>query len=535
MIQCNIRDITERKQAEGALIESENRLRAILEAEPECVKLLGADGSLIDMNPAGLAMIEADSLEQVKGSQVCHLALPEHRAAFMEVNRRVFAGESATLEFEISGLKGTRRWLEMHTTPLRNKDDAIIAALGVTHDTTERKRSAEALRESEERLRLALEASHLGTFDWDVSHDRIMWSRWHEEMWGFKPGEFGGTYEAFSERVHPDDLPGINAEVARCVAARERFSCEFRVVWPDGSVHWIAGNGEFEFSADGQPARMLGSVMDITERKQAEKELLDANQRLARALSELQAKNEELAGMTEQLWQASKLATMGELAASIAHELNNPLATVGLRAETLLMQMPEDPDKRKPLEIIAQEVDRMATLVNNLLQFSRRSHRQVSTVDPREEIANSVEFVHYHLRTHRIEVVRDFAEFLPTIQADRQQLRQLFLNLLTNASDAMPQGGKLTLRVVSSNLGDAKAVAIEVEDTGEGIIAENLKKIWEPFFTTKPEGKGTGLGMGICRRIVEEHGGTIDIQSQVTRGTTIRIVLPATHETSSNL
>lgn len=150
--------------------------------------------------------------------------------------------------------------------------------------------------------------------------------------------------------------------------------------------------------------------------------------------------------MTQQFWQASKLATMGELAASIAHELNNPLATVGLRAEALLMQLPEDSDKRKPLEIIAQEVDRMATLVNNLLQFSRRGHRQVSTVDPREEIANSVEFVHYHLRTRKIEVVRDFVDDLPTIQADRQQLRQLFLNLLTNASDAMPQGGKLTVR-----------------------------------------------------------------------------------------
>ena len=250
----------------------------------------------------------------------------------------------------------------------------------------------------------------------------------------------------------------------------------------------------------------------------------------------LQAKSEEVTAMTQQLWQASKLATMGELAASVAHELNNPLATVALRAETLLMQMPEDPDKRKPLEIIAQEVDRMATLVNNLLQFSRRSHRQISTMDPSEEVATSVEFVHYHLRSHNIEVVREFAANLPTIQADRQQLRQLFLNLLTNASDAMPQGGKLTLRAVSSNLGDAKAVAIEVADTGEGITAENLEKIWEPFFTTKPEGKGTGLGLAICRRIVEEHGGTIDIQSEgAGRGTTVRIVLPATNKAVSHL
>lgn len=248
---------------------------------------------------------------------------------------------------------------------------------------------------------------------------------------------------------------------------------------------------------------------------------------LAQALSDLQAKSEELAAMTQQLWQASKLATMGELAASIAHELNNPLATVGLRTENLLMQLPEDSEQRKPLEIIAQEVDRMASLVNNLLQFSRRSHRQVSTVDPREEIANSIEFVHYHLRTRKIEVVQEFTDPLPTIQADRQQLRQLFLNLLTNASDAMPAGGNLIVRARLDDSNEA-GLTIEFADSGEGIAADNLERIWDPFFTTRPEGKGTGLGLAICRRIVEEHGGRIEIQSQSSQGTTVRMAFPVT-------
>ena len=232
--------------------------------------------------------------------------------------------------------------------------------------------------------------------------------------------------------------------------------------------------------------------------------------------------------MTQQLWQASKLARMGELAASIAHELNNPLAIVGLRTENLLTQIPKDSDQRKPLEIIAQEVDRMATLVNNLLQFSRRSHRQVSTVDPSQEIATSVEFVQYHLRSHNIEVVCEFADDLPTIEADRQQLLQLFLNLLNNASDAMSQGGKLTVRTGLTRLEGAEAVAVEFADTGEGIAAENLGKIWEPFFTTKAEGKGTGLGLAICRRIVEEHGGTIGIKNNNGNGTIVRMVFPST-------
>jgi signal transduction histidine kinase len=170
----------------------------------------------------------------------------------------------------------------------------------------------------------------------------------------------------------------------------------------------------------------------------------------------------------------------------------------------------------------------MAALVNNLLQFSRRSHRQVSTADVREEIAKSIEFVNYHLRTHKIEVVTDFAEPLPTIQADHLQLRQLFLNLLTNASDAMPQGGTLTVRATTGVLHEAEAVQIDFADTGEGISPENLKKIWDPFFTTKMEGKGTGLGLAICRRIVEEHGGTIDLESEPGSGTTVHIAFPAT-------
>ena len=196
------------------------------------------------------------------------------------------------------------------------------------------------------------------------------------------------------------------------------------------------------------------NIRDISERKRAKEDLLAANQQLAQALSGLQGKSDELADMTQQLWQASKLATMGELSASIAHELNNPLATVALRVENLLMQLAGDDQKQPSLEIITQEVDRMATLVNNLLQFSRRSHRQISTVNVSEEISKSVDFVHYHLRTHKTEVVREFADPLPTIQADRQQLRQLFLNLLTNASDAMPQGGKLTVRATSNSARD---------------------------------------------------------------------------------
>ena len=148
-------------------------------------------------------------------------------------------------------------------------------------------------------------------------------------------------------------------------------------------------------------------------------------------------------------------------------------------------------------------------------------------MDIRQELAKAVELIQHHLRKRLINVVQEFAPDTPTIFADRQKLRQVFLNLLTNASDAMPQGGTLTLRTAPATLDDGKpAVLIEFADTGVGIPAENLEKIMEPFFTTKEEGKGTGLGLAICRRIVQEHHGTIQIVSEVGKGTTVRIVLP---------
>jgi signal transduction histidine kinase len=247
----------------------------------------------------------------------------------------------------------------------------------------------------------------------------------------------------------------------------------------------------------------------------------------------LQIKNEELNTALQQLWQAAKLATMGELAASIAHELNNPLATVSLRVESLIARTQTGSPDRRELEIIEQEVTRMSNLIANLLQFSRRSTQQISTADICEEVEKTLELVSYHLRKYNVTVVREFAPHLPMIHADRQQLRQLFMNLFTNASDAMPRGGTLTIRVTAPP--ESRLIIIEVADTGTGISPEILSKVEEAFYTTKPEGKGTGLGLAICRRIVQEHNGTFDLTSEGIpgKGATARISLPATNGTNA--
>lgn len=240
----------------------------------------------------------------------------------------------------------------------------------------------------------------------------------------------------------------------------------------------------------------------------------------------LLAKTEELRTTTRQLWQAARLAGVGELAASIAHELNNPLGTISLRVEGVLAKTPADDPRRHPLEVIEQEVERIGKLVANLLQFSRAGVDKVSTVNVCEEITRTIELVEHHLRKRQIRVESVFAADVPDIYADRQHLRQVFLNLFTNAADAMPDGGRLTVRVRAAELISRPAVAVEVIDTGTGIPPDLLSRVTDPFFTTKEEGKGTGLGLAICKRIVEQHQGTLEVESTVGVGTTVRLTLP---------
>jgi signal transduction histidine kinase len=264
-------------------------------------------------------------------------------------------------------------------------------------------------------------------------------------------------------------------------------------------------------------------LIDKLEQKNIELE--SAGQMLLETNGSLVERTEELKAISQQLWQAAKLASVGELAATVAHELNNPLAIVGLMVESLLEQTPADDPKRHALEVIEQEVERMGHQVASLLQFSRRSQPQTSTVDVTEVIASTLDLVQNHLRNRSIKVVTDFQPGISTIQADREQLRQLCLNLLTNAADAMPKGGTVAVRVAPCSInGNSPALGIEFADTGAGIASEDLSKIVEPFYTTKPE--GTGLGLAICKRIVQEHHGVLEITSVVGQGTTVRGTLP---------
>jgi two-component system, NtrC family, sensor kinase len=396
-----------------------------------------------------------------------------------------------------------------------------LARLGqVVAQALEQKQLREAKQQAEEKYRTIFDNAVEGIFQMMPDGRFITANPALAHMLGYEsPDELITSLTDIERQLHVD--PEHYAEFKRLLAehgAVQNF--ETQLCRKDGSEMWIALNVRVVYDTSGTLLYYEGTTEAITARKQAEEAL--------------RLKNEEVTTMSQQLWQAAKLATVGELAASIAHELNNPLATVSLRIESLLAHVPAHDPKRRALEVIEQEVERMGHLVANLLQFSRRSQPQISTVDVREEITRTLDLISHHLRNHRIRVVREFAPDLPMMHADRELLRQLFLNLFTNASDAMPQGGTLAIRVAAGILeSGAPAVVMEFRDTGVGIAPDDLPKVLEPFFTTKPEGKGTGLGLPICRRIVQEHHGTFNIVSDVGQGTTVRIMLPIADRTNS--
>ncbi len=268
----------ELKRTQEKLAQSENMLRTIIESEPECVKLLAKDGTLLKMNPAGLRMIEADSLAQVQGQCIYPVIVPEHRQAFIALTQRVFEGESGILEFEITGLKGNRRWLETHTVPLRDASDEIIALLAVTRDITSRKQAQVSLRESEQRLKLALQAAKLGSWELDLNTEELSASNQCKVNYSV-PAETKLSYSTLLERIHPGDRVYVQELIKQSLEQRKDYEAEYRNIWLDGSVQWVLSRGRASYEVDGSPTKMIGVTLDITERKLAEEELKRQNER----------------------------------------------------------------------------------------------------------------------------------------------------------------------------------------------------------------------------------------------------------------
>jgi PAS domain S-box-containing protein len=501
-----LESLRESQRIEESLRESEARYRRLFESARDGILILDAATlKITDVNPFMIELLGYSRAEFL-GKEMWEIGLFSDKEASQKAFREV--QETGYIRYDNLPLKTIegKLWEVDLVSNFYEEEGQQVIQCNI-RDITDRKLA----EESRDRLAAIVESSDDAILSKTFEGIVTTWNASAERMYGYTAAEAIGRHISFL--IPPEsagELASILVDLQRGGGIKHLETVRVR---KDGTIIHVSISISPIINTEGRLIGASAIDRDITERKRAE--------------AAMRAKIEELTAMTQQFWQASKLATVGELAASIAHELNNPLATVSLRTESLLGELADGDPKRRALKIIEQEVERMGNLVGNLLQFSRRNQPQISTIDVYKEIENTLDFIEHYLSSRQINVMREFADTLPTIHADRQQLRQVFLNLLTNASDAMTQGGTLTVRVAEGQTEHgAGAIVIEFADTGTGIKPDDLLKVWEPFFTTKSEGKGTGLGLAICHRIVEEHKGTINIESEVGQGTTVRITLP---------
>ncbi|TCU52895.1 PAS domain S-box-containing protein [Novosphingobium sp. PhB57] len=388
------------------------------------------------------------------------------------------------------------------------------------------------LRESEERLRLAVENAEIGFWDVDVVNDRLIWPARTKAMFGIST-EVPITMEDFYAGLHPDDRAAtIDAYLAAAdPSVRALYDVDYRTVGKeDGVVRWVAAKGRGMFDASGRCVRVAGTALEITARKEAENALRELNATLESRVLEAVAERE---AAHDALRQSQKMEAMGQLTGGVAHDFNNLLTPIVGSLDMLQRRGVGNEREQRLIAGAAQSAERARTLVQRLLAFARRQPLQSVPVDIPELIAGMGDLV-ASTTGPQIEVVVEVAEDLPLAKADPNQLEMALLNLSVNARDAMPDGGTLRISAISerisarhhSRLPPGEYIRISVADTGIGMDDATLARAIEPFFSTKGVGRGTGLGLSMVHGLASQLGGSLAINSRVGMGTNIELWLP---------
>ena len=489
-----ISDVSARRHAEEALRASEKMLQTIIDTEPECVKLLDENANLIMMNRSGLSMLEVESLDQVRGRCVCPLVTSEYRQDFMDLVKRVFQGGAGSLQFEMLGLKGRHLWMETHAVPLRDDRGEIFALLGVTRDITDRRLAEEALKASEARFRAIIENASAGILVADVETRRFTYANPEIcRMLGYSAAEL---LALAVPAIHP---PEEQQHVAATFAAH--IGLQTLCVRRDGSVFPVDIK-TMELELDHRPC-LVGFFTDITERRLLEEERL----------------------------RAQKLESVGVLAGGIAHDFNNLLQ--GLFGYVSLARMSLD-EKGKAATMLDQAEKALhlaSNLTTQLLTFAKGGTPVKRLLALGPVIENAARLA---LSGSRSRCRLDIEDGLWPAEADEGQLGQVIQNIVLNADQAMPLGG--TVAISARNLPASLAAAqrgleardyleLTISDQGVGIPEKYRDKIFDPYFTTKE--RGSGLGLATCYSIIRNHGGRIEVRSEIGCGSTFFVFLPA--------
>src|SRR5581483_10527721 len=398
---------------------------------------------------------------------------------------------------------------------------ANLEAMKASIEHTVEQRTVE-LRKSESLLEQAQQIARLGSWEWDIVADKVTWSEETRRLYGHAPGDIGFTMKRCFDRVHPDDHERAWRVIEDATKSGGHFVCDHRVVLPDGTERIIHGRGEVILDERKQPVRIIGTAQDVTERVRAE---------------------EALRRSEEQLRQSQKMEAVGRLAGGVAHDFNNLLTVIGGYCDLLLRQVNGNDKLRADAEEIQRASDRAAALTRQLLAFSRKQVLQPRVIDI-NEIVGGMEKMLRRLIGEDVDLRTVFDAKLGQIKADPGQMEQVVLNLVVNARDAMPRGGKLTVETANvyidqkttfrnRGLDPGEYVMLAISDTGVGMTDEVKAHLFEPFFSTKGVGKGTGLGLATCYGIITQSEGDIRVYSEPGCGTTFKIYLPRVRQSAT--
>ena len=609
--------LTQQETSAQEARESESRFRTMFDTTPECVKLVAKDGTVRQMNAAGLALLEADDPGAVLGGSVYGLIAPEDRDRFRAFHERICNGERASLEFDIIGLKGHRRTVESHAAPFRAEDGSILQ-LATTRDITERKQAELALRESEQRFRVITEATPI--LVWMAGTDKLCYyfnKSWLDFVGRTLEQEAGNGW---AEGVHPDDFDRCLQIYITNFDARRPFEMEYRLKHHSGEYRWILDHGVPRYSADGTFEGYVGGCLDIHEQKEAAavrhrlaaivesstdgiiskdlhgnvtswnqgaeaifgytaEEMIGSSiqkiipldlqhdeqrilQTIARGeriqqfetvrlakdgrrvdvsltISPVKDDKGTIVGAAKiardisqrkeaerALRTTERLAAVGRLAATVAHEINNPLEAVTnlvYLAKTVAVRK----DVQEFLSAAEEELERVAQLTKQTLGFYRET-KGVSTVHVGSTVESFISVFAPRARNKNISIQTEITTDAP-IQAVAGEIRQLVGNLVNNSIDAVAINGQIRIRVAAARYRGESGVRLMVCDNGVGISAQVKNRIFEPFFTTKRD-VGTGLGLWVCKSIVERHAGSIRLRSSTLpgrSGTVFSVFLPS--------
>ncbi|MEM3697026.1 MAG: PAS domain S-box protein [Candidatus Bathyarchaeia archaeon] len=510
--QALIVDITKLKEVERKLMETNRRLETIFETASEGIMTVDENENITFVNRAFAEMLGYNEQELI-GVNLRRFVDEEDFKKIRKQTEIRKRGETSRYEIALYHKDGKPRILQVSASPLWNEKGEYEGALGIIMDVTERRKMEEKLKESEERLKRLIEYAPDAIYINDLQGRFIDGNKQAEALIGYRKEELIGK-SIFEAGIFPEKcLPKIKEAIKTNMRGERYGPEEFELVRKDGKTVF-AEISAFPIVSGGK-IEVIGIARDITERKQMQQKLEEYAQHLEELVEQ---RTKALKEAQEQLIKSERLAAIGQVAAMVGHDLRNPLTGIKSAVYYLKNRLGSLIDKNveEMLRLIEENVEYANKIISDLMEYSREVKLEFRETTPKAIVTETLLTVEI---PKGIEIL-DLTQDSPKIKVDVDKMKRVFGNLIRNAVDAMPKGGKITITSKELN----GNVEIAFTDTGTGIPNDVLEKIWTPFFTTKS--RGMGLGLPICKRLVEAHGGKISVESTVGKGTTVTVIVP---------